>query len=80
LALTLLELCDQAKHTADSAVVISITQQELSNMLSVSRQTVAACLTRMQGRGILKTMRGKIELYDIAALRREVRHLTCTEN
>ena len=72
LVLALLELADQAGVPGENTARISITQQELSNLLSVSRQTTAACLKDLQDKGLLKTGRGWIELYDLDALRQEV--------
>lgn len=72
LVLALLELADQVERTDTNSVRISITQQELSNRLSVTRQTTSACLKDLQAKGLLKTGRGWIELFDPEALRQEV--------
>lgn len=72
LVLALLELADQVERTDGNPVRISVTQQELSNRLSVTRQTTSACLKDLQDKGLLKTGRGWIELFDPDALRQEV--------
>jgi CRP-like cAMP-binding protein len=72
MVLTLLELGEQSEHKTDSYAQVSITQQELSNLLSVSRQTTFACLKELQDKGIIKTKRGLIEICDTSALRREL--------
>lgn len=72
IVLALLELSDQSEQKTEHSAVIFITQQEISSMLSVTRQTTGACLKDLQDKGILKTKRGQIEICDLAALRREV--------
>lgn len=71
LALTLLDLSAQSPHQTENSVLLSLTQQDLSNMLSVTRQTTGACLKDLQDKGILKTKRGQIEICDLAALKME---------
>lgn len=72
LVLTLLELIGRSPQKADQPIRISITQQELCNILSISRQTVGTCLKEMQSKGLLRTMRGQIEICDLNALRQEI--------
>ncbi len=71
IALTLLELSENAEVKTENSAVVSITQQELSNMLSITRQTTGICLKELQNKGILITKRGKIEICNLAALRLE---------
>ena len=72
LALTLLELSDRAENRTENTAQIAITQQELSNMLSVTRQTIGTCIKDFQDKGILQTKRGKIEIFDLKALKAEM--------
>lgn len=71
IALTLLELSEHTENRKDNTADVAITQQELSNMLSITRQTTGVCLKNLQSKGILATKRGKIEIRDLAALRQE---------
>lgn len=72
LALTLIEKADIASAANDCVMYVPVKQQELSNILSISRQTVGICLKKMQSKGLLRTMRGKIEILDLERLRQEI--------
>ena len=64
-------LIENADITGNEGVVKE-TQQELGNMLSATRQTIAAYLTIMEGNGMVEVKRGNIILKDIEALKDEL--------
>ncbi|GKS91317.1 Crp/Fnr family transcriptional regulator [Acidovorax sp. SUPP2539] len=49
--------------------VIALSQEELSLMLALSRQTINQILKDLQARGLLQVHRGEIEVRDLPALR-----------
>ncbi len=72
LVLTLLDLAKRSgRRTADTAQ-IRVTQQELSDMLSISRQTTSICLKNLQRKNILHTSRGRIDICSLEDLRQEI--------
>lgn len=72
IVMQLLELSEQTNHRTTNTAVVFITQQELSDMLSLSRQTTVVCLKNLQEKGILKTSRGQIDLCNLENLRQEI--------
>ena len=72
IVMLLLELAEQTSHRTTNTATIFFTQQELSDMLSLSRQTVVVCLKNLQEKGIIKTSRGQIELCNLENLRQEI--------
>ncbi|WCM86290.1 Crp/Fnr family transcriptional regulator [Acidovorax sp. NCPPB 3576] len=54
---------------ARSRRVIALSQEELSLMLALSRQTINQILQDLQARGLLQVHRGEIEVCDLPALR-----------
>lgn len=49
--------------------VLAVTQQELSLMIGISRQTTNEILKGMEAQGILRVQRGALEILDLVALR-----------
>jgi CRP-like cAMP-binding protein len=69
-ARTLLELAALGKTDAgDAAVTIRITQQELSHMLGLSRETINKQLAAWQRAGLVKAGKGVIKILSIRGLR-----------
>ena len=60
LAKRLLHLCERHGHAAGDGVAIDISQSELAQFLSVSRQKVNKCLREWSKEGIIDLSRGKI--------------------
>ena len=55
------------------AVIIPITQDDLAGMAGATRPTVNQVLQRLAASGVLTLGRGRIELLDVAALRRRAK-------
>lgn len=72
IVMLLLELAEQSSHRTTNTATVFFTQQELSDMLSLSRQTVVVCLKNLQEKGIIKTSRGQIDLCNLENLRQEI--------
>lgn len=49
--------------------VIGISQEQLSLMLAISRQTTNQILKELEGRALVRVHRGEVEILDLAALR-----------
>lgn len=49
--------------------VLAVTQEELTLMIGVSRQTTNQILNDLKGRHILRIQRGELEILDLAGLR-----------
>jgi CRP/FNR family cyclic AMP-dependent transcriptional regulator len=58
----------QVGATSGSRRVLSVTQEDLAQMLGVSRQTVNEILTELKGRQVIRVQRGEVEILDLAAL------------
>lgn len=72
IVMLLLELSEQSNHRTTNTATVFVTQQELSDMLSLSRQTTVVCLKNLQEKGILKTSRGQIDICNLENLRQEI--------
>lgn len=48
--------------------VLSVTQEDLSLMLGISRQTTNQILTELKGRQLIRVQRGEVEILDLAGL------------
>lgn len=72
IVIQLLELSEQSSHRTTNTATVFVTQQELADMLSLSRQTTVVCLKSLQEKGILKTSRGQIDLCNLENLRQEI--------
>ena len=72
IVMQLLELSEQTSQRTTNTAVVFVTQQELSDMLSLSRQTTVVCLKTLQEKGILKTSRGQIDICNLENLRQEI--------
>ncbi len=59
----------QWRETDRSRRVIDISQEQLSMMLAISRQTTNQILKDLEGRGVLRVQRGEVEILDLVALR-----------
>ncbi len=53
---------------ANSGLVIEMTQEELADILGISRVHITRELADLRGRGILTTTRGKLTIMDLPAL------------
>ena len=49
--------------------VIGISQEQLSLMLAISRQTTNQILKDLESRQLVRVQRGEVEILDLAALR-----------
>lgn len=49
--------------------LVEVRQEELAQMLSVSRQTANQLLKELEGQGLIRTTYGEIEIVDLAGLR-----------
>ena len=49
--------------------VLSISQEQLSLMLAISRQTTNQILKDLESRHLVRVQRGELEILDLAALR-----------
>lgn len=67
-----LTLMDCAENVKDNKAVVQITQQNLANLLMLSRQSVSAYLSEMTKRGLIEVMRGRIRIKDWDALAKEL--------
>lgn len=72
IVMMLLELSEQSNHRTTNTATVFVTQQELADMLSLSRQTTVVCLKTLQEKGILKTSRGQIDICNLENLRQEI--------
>lgn len=54
---------------ASSGLVIAMTQEDLADILGMSRVQITRELTELRSRGILTTMRGKLTITNLSALR-----------
>ena len=50
--------------------VIALSQEQLSQMLSISRQTTNQILKDLEARQLVRVQRGEVEIMDLAGLRR----------
>ena len=50
--------------------VIALSQEQLSQMLSISRQTTNQILKDLEARQLVRVQRGEVEITDLAGLRR----------
>jgi CRP-like cAMP-binding protein len=60
-------------HDLAEVVTLPLTQEYLAEMIGVKRNSVSAVAHILQGRGIIKYNRGKIEIIDLEALK----HASC---
>lgn len=72
IVMMLLELSEQSNHRTINTATVFVTQQELGDMLSLSRQTTVVCLKSLQEKGIIKTSRGQIDICNLENLRQEI--------
>ena len=68
-----LKLCNLLYLLADSPVggrqgVLNLTQDDLADLLGISRANLTRGLTQLRRQGILRTRRGQVELLDLPAL------------
>ena len=68
----LLTLLDLAENIKDNTAVVRITQQNLADMLALSRQSISAYLTDMVKRRLISVKRGRIIILDWDALNMEL--------
>jgi CRP-like cAMP-binding protein len=68
----LLDLCDEFGDRRPGTVV-PITQEDLAQMAGTTRSTANQVLHRIEEAGAIRVRRGKIEILDPAALRRQAR-------
>ena len=75
-ARTLLMIAQSYVPRGDGPVKLRVTiqQQEVADMLGMSRQTVSQALQRLKAEGILQIAYGKVEILDVAALQAKVRY------
>lgn len=59
----------QLRQERASRRVISLSQEQLSLMLAISRQTINQILRDLQTRGLVRVQRGEVEIIDLPALR-----------
>lgn len=59
----------QVKGSAGTRRTIALSQEELSLMLAISRQTTNQILQDLQARGLLRVQRGTLEIVDLPGLR-----------
>lgn len=57
------------EHPADQHCLITLQQEQLAMMLSLSRQTTNQILQDLGGQGVVRLARGEIEILDIEKLR-----------
>jgi len=65
-------LLENAEMTGENSAMVYETQQNIGEMLSLTRQTVAAYLTLLEENQMVRIHRGKIELLDMEGLKGEV--------
>lgn len=64
-----MRLCKVLMELADrSHDPLSLTQEALSHLLGVQRTTVAAAMSALQKRGVVRSRRGKVQILDQGAL------------
>ncbi len=54
---------------ARTSRLVEVTQEQLANMLALSRQTANQQLKELEGRGLIRVTYGEIEVLDLAGLR-----------
>jgi CRP-like cAMP-binding protein len=59
-----------ATHDRAGDHIIQLTQESLAEMLGVQRTTVSAVTSSLAGRGLIKTLRGRVEILDRKGLER----------
>ena len=59
-----------ATHDRAGDHIIQLTQESLAEMLGVQRTTVSAVTSNLAGRGLIKTLRGRVEILDRKGLER----------
>jgi CRP-like cAMP-binding protein len=59
----------QRKGQGQSVRVIVASQEQLSQMLAISRQTINQILKDFESRGLVRVLRGQVEILDLDALR-----------
>lgn len=65
-------LVEHAEAQKDGKAVVLLTQQDLAELLFISRQRVSAHLSRLVGRGLIAVRRGRIEILDQDGMDREL--------
>lgn len=66
------KLMDYAEQQDDGTDVVRMTQQDLAELLFLSRQRVSVYLSRLTERGLIAVKRGRIELLDRKGLEQEL--------
>ena len=59
-----------ATHDRAGDHLIQLTQESLAEMLGVQRTTVSAVTSALAARGLIKTLRGRVEILDRKVLER----------
>lgn len=59
----------QRKGQGQSSRVLVVSQEQLSQMLAISRQTINQILKDFESRGLVRVLRGQVEILDVEALR-----------
>lgn len=59
----------QRQETSGFQRIIALSQEQLSMMLGISRQTTNQILKELKARGMVRVQRGEVEILDLAALR-----------
>lgn len=67
-----LMLMDYAENINNNRAIVRITQQNLADLLRLSRQSVSAYLSEMTKQGLIEVMRGRIRILDWDALVKEL--------
>ena len=57
---------------------LAVSQEQMSMMLAVSRQTINQNLKELEARGVLRLNRGGLEIADMAALQRLAGYASAT--
>lgn len=69
LAMTILEESHRQRTNGHPVEEIRITQQELAGLVGASRESISRTMTRLEGEGLVKAGRGRIQILDRQALR-----------
>lgn len=67
-AITLLDELQKQAHDEAHSAQLRITQQELAGLVGASRESVSRALSKLEGRGLLKTLRGGVVILDRTGL------------
>lgn len=65
-------LVEHAERQNDGAIAVLLTQQDLAELLFISRQRISVHLSKLVGRGVIAVKRGRIEILDQVGMNREL--------